>query len=262
MDSVLEIIPLIDLTSLNDDDSEESITTLCANAITPFGSVAAVCVYSKFVPLAVELLKNSSVNIATVVNFPQGESNLTEILDEIKYALHLKANEIDLVFPYRAYLKGDTGNALKVVAEARAICPPSIKLKIIIETGELFSLDIIKMISAELIALGVDFIKTSTGKVERGASLEAATMILTAIKEHIAYSRTRCEADHVTKHLTLKRIPKHSTGIKISGGIRTISQARSYIQLANNIMGEGWVNPGVFRIGASALLKEILEHVN
>jgi deoxyribose-phosphate aldolase len=234
----VDIIPFIDLTSLNQDDNEESIAALCKKAVTPYGSVAAVCVYLPFVELAAHLLKHTSINIATVVNFPHGESKLSEILQDIQNAIRYQANEIDMVFPYRDYLSGNKVKALESVAAARQLCDKHIKLKIIIETGELKSFELIKSISTELIDLGVDFIKTSTGKVEHGASLEAAKAILTAI--------------HLKNN--------HLTGIKISGGIRTISQAQSYIQLARDFMGENWINPSVFRIGASHLINEILDN--
>lgn len=255
----VDIIPFIDLTSLNQNDNEESITALCKNAITPFGNVAAVCVYHQFVKLSVNLLKHTSINIATVVNFPHGESELPKILQEIESALNHQANEIDMVFPYRDYLNGNKKKALKTVAAARALCRNDIKLKIIIETGKLKSLDTVKLISEELINLGVDFIKTSTGKTEHGASLEAATAILSTIKEALPKHSESGSANNINElKNNLDPMLLHHAGIKISGGIRTISQAQSYIQLTNEIMGKEWINPSVFRIGASGLLSEIL----
>src|SRR5437016_1736213 len=120
--SAAEIISLIDLTSLNQDDNEESIITLCKNAITPLGTVAAVCVYPKFVELAANLLKNTSIKIATVVNFPHGKNDSNDIMQEIQNALNYQANEIDLVFPYHEYLKGNEAKAFQIIAAAREIC--------------------------------------------------------------------------------------------------------------------------------------------
>jgi deoxyribose-phosphate aldolase len=233
--NISSIIPLIDLTSLNDNDTDESIITLCKKAQTLFGSVAAVCIYPQFIPLVVDTLNNTPIKIATVINFPGGNLSLLQTLNDIQSALALGANEIDMVFPYNSYIHDEKNKALDFVKKAKNLCQKNIKLKIIIETGELISLELIKAITEDVISAGADFIKTSTGKTKQGATLEAAKVILTAIKEQ----------------------SNSDIGLKISGGIRTITEAQSYIQLADEIMGSHWINPNVFRIGASKLLDEI-----
>ncbi len=233
---ILNIIPLLDLTRLNTDDDEKSIITLCQTAQTPFGNVASVCIYPKFVKLAANTLKKTSIKIDTVVNFPNGNGALLDILHQIETALAEGANEIDMVFPYHVYLQGEKTKALECIAQAKALCKHPLKLKVIIETGELPSPELIKMITQDVIQAGADFVKTSTGKTKQGATLEAAKIILTTIKEQ-------------------NNTP---IGLKISGGIRTVAQSLSYIQLAHEIMGNNWVCPTVFRIGTSKLLEEIL----
>jgi len=233
------IIPLIDLTSLNAEDNESSIIALCKKALTPFGPVAAICIYPKFVKLASKILKKSSVKIATVINFPTGDSTIETTIQEIKNAIADTASEIDMVFPYRMYISGDKKRAIDYVIKARELCKKNISLKIIIETGALESPELIKSISTDVIHAGANFIKTSTGKISQGATLEATKEILKVIQTESA-SATR------------------TIGIKISGGIRTIAQVQSYIKLASEIMGPNWVTPVVFRIGASRLLDEIL----
>ena len=232
----IKIIPLIDLTSLTIDDTEKSIIALCEKAQTPFGEVASVCLYPKFIKIAVETLQHTSIKIATVINFPHGDDPLLDTLHGIETALSEGANEIDMVFPYLTYQRGEKNKALEFVVKAKEICKKNILLKIIIETGELQSPELIKTITQDVIHAGADFIKTSTGKTRQGATLEAARIILTTIK---AQANPRI-------------------GLKISGGIRTVTQALSYIQLANEIRGDHGVQPATFRIGASQLLDEII----
>lgn len=233
----IDIIPLIDLTSLNEDDDETSITTLCKNAQTPYGNVASVCVYPKFVNLAVKLLQNTSIKIATVVNFPSGDFTMAETLSMTETAIANGAKEIDMVFPYKTYLRGDKNTAIAFVTNVKKLCTNNITLKVIIETGEIKSPELIQIISTDSINAGADFIKTSTGKTKQGATIEAAETILNTIQT-------------ITNH--------HTVGLKVSGGIRTIAQALSYIEIAQKIMGTDWVQPTFFRIGASSLLNEII----
>ena len=239
MKNAFNIIPLIDLTSLNQNDNEASIIALCKKAQTPYGAVAAVCVYPAFVKQAVGELKNTPIKIATVVNFPSGELTLQEMLSQITAAISDGANEIDMVFPYKMYLRGGKQEALDFVIHAKQICGNEIKLKVIIETGELPSLELIKTISLDVICAGADFIKTSTGKTKQGATLEAAEIMLKAIQEQT-----------INQHRLV--------GLKISGGVRTVSQCLSYITLAEDMMGPDWINPNCFRVGASYLLDEIV----
>lgn len=239
MKNVFNIIPLIDLTSLNQDDNDASIIALCKKAQTAYGAVAAVCVYPAFVKRVVSELKNTPIKIATVVNFPSGDLTLQETLSQITTAISDGANEIDMVFPYRMYLSGKKQEALDFVIKAKQLCGKEINLKVIIETGELPSLELIKQISFDVIAAGADFIKTSTGKTKQGATLEAAEIMLKAIQEQT-----------VNQHRLV--------GLKISGGVRTVSQCLSYLTLAEDMMGPDWIKPDCFRFGASRLLDEIV----
>lgn len=232
------IYSLLDLTSLNDNDTESSVSFLCEKAQTPLGHVAAVCVYPRFVPLVAATFAGTSVKVATVANFPGGSESLENVLAEINQSLRAGAQEIDVVFPYERYLAGETKYAHQFVSVCKAACGDHVKLKVILETGALNDLAIIADASYEVLAAGADFIKTSTGKISEGATLEAAATMLLVLK-HVE--------SQVKRHL----------GFKAAGGIRTIEQAAQYIELADRIMGRAWVTPDTFRIGASKLVNEL-----
>jgi deoxyribose-phosphate aldolase len=230
---------LIDLTSLNMDDTEESITALYAKARSSLGHVAAVCVYPQFIPLAVTSFARTHVKAATVANFPEGERSLETVLAEISVCLQAGAQEIDVVFPYGRYLAGEQQYAHQFVNVCKAACGDDVTLKVILETGALIDPAIIADASYEILAAGADFIKTSTGKISEGATLAAAATMLLVIK-------------HTEPQV------KHRLGFKAAGGIRTIAEAVQYVQLADRIMGSDWVSPATFRIGASKLVDELL----
>jgi deoxyribose-phosphate aldolase len=227
-----KIFSLLDLTSLNNSDTPETIGQLCQSATGELGHVAAICIYPKFIRQAKQLLKNSQVKIATVVNFPTGNEPLATVLAQIQNAIADGAEEIDVVMPYQDYLSGKIAEVKKYIAACKTVCGKNILLKVILETGVLHKPEIISQASRDVILSGADFIKTSTGKTIINATLEAAEAMLTAIED-----------------LKLS----HFTGLKISGGIRTIEQAITYVNLAERIMGESWINPNHFRIGASTL---------
>jgi deoxyribose-phosphate aldolase len=229
-----QLISVIDLTALNLEDEDQTIVKLCEKAMTPYGDVAAVCVYPKFVAVASDIIGTTAINIASVANFPTGNESLTLTLDEIHHSLVWGANEIDVVFPYQDYLNGERERALDYIAQCQRAAPIS-KLKVILETSAFPNIDEIYAVSQKLIDLGIDFLKTSTGKSHQGATLDGAGAMLLAIKES-----------------------KSEIGFKASGGIRTVLDAYRYIDLAKSIMGEQWVNPNHFRIGASSLLDEAL----
>ncbi|ABC29840.1 deoxyribose-phosphate aldolase [Hahella chejuensis KCTC 2396] len=228
-------IPLLDLTSLNDADTDASITALCQKARTPEGWVAAVCVYPRFVALAKQILSEAPVKVATVVNFPHGEAPADVVIVETTEAIRAGADEIDLVFPYKALLAGDENTGRKLVAAVKAACGEAVRLKVIIESGELKTPDNVRRASELAIAAGADFLKTSTGKVKVNATLDAAEVMLNCIRE--------------------SRAP---VGFKAAGGVSTPEQARLYLSLAMNIMGDDWVSPDNFRFGASSLLHNLL----
>ena len=234
--SKAQILSLLDLTSLNDDDTPAVIDTLCDNATQSIGKVAAVCVYPQFVAQSrARLPENNGINVATVVNFPTGDESLADVLAQTQQALADCANEIDLVFPYKALQQGDTAAGEEMCSQiATLVHQHSSSLKVILETGALSSAEIAQ--AAQIaIAAGADFLKTSTGKIAHGASLEASAILLDQIAQ-----------------------AKQPVGLKISGGVRDIATAQAYIAQAAAQMGADWVQPENFRIGASSLLKELI----
>jgi deoxyribose-phosphate aldolase len=233
-----QILPLIDLTSLNNDDNEATITKLCQQAITNHGNVAAVCIFSQFLPLAIHKLDNSNVKVATVINFPHGRADLDFIFLEAELAMDRGADEIDLVFPYHELMHGNQAVVETIIAEVRDICDDA-KLKVILETGELKSPQLINQACQISLDNGADFLKTSTGKVAVNATIDAAKIMLEAIKNHGG-----------------------NCGFKAAGGIKTIAEAFAYIQLAELIMGSSYINPQTFRFGASSLLNNVLSALN
>ncbi len=230
---------LIDLTSLNAADTDDSLLPLFEKTRSPLGHVAAICVYPPFVRLAATQFAGGPVKVATVANFPEGLTPLENVLIEINQALENGAQEIDVVFPYERYLAGEQHYAQDFVSACRAACGASASLKVILETGALNDLAIIADACFVAIAGGADFVKTSTGKIDQGATLEAAAVMLLVIK-------------HARPQL------KHQVGIKFSGGIKDIEQALQYIQLTENMMGKNWVSPDTVRIGASRLVDAVL----
>ena len=231
-------LPLVDLTRLEDSDTEAAVQATCRRAVTPYGPVAAVCVYPDFVPAAIHALgQNPSsrlVRVATVVNFPRGDGGLLQVMEQIRKALAAGADEIDLVFPWRALLKGDGNSGRDLVSAARQVCE-SHTLKVILETGELADPDLIREAAGIAIGSGADFLKTSTGKVAINATPEAARILLETIRDSGA-----------------------DVGCKVSGGIRDTAQAQAYLELAAEIMGAEWITARHFRFGASGLLDDLL----
>ncbi len=235
---VQRILSLVDLTSLNEEDTEESIAAFCEKADMPLGHVAAVCVYPRFIRLVADNFTGTKIKAATVANFPTGNATLEDVLIEINNAIDDGAEEIDLVFPYSRYLAGDRQYAQTFVSTCKVACGDDVTLKVILETGALNDLAIIADAAFDVLTAGADFIKTSTGKIHEGATLEAVATILL-----------------VVQHLS-KQLP-HRLGVKVSGGVRTLEQAARYVELADAIMGRAWVNAATFRIGASKLVDEV-----
>ncbi len=230
------MVHCMDLTSLNENDNLEIIKELCKLAETIHGHVAAVCVYPQFVSTAKSSLKQASIPVATVSNFPQGNQNLEDTLIEIQKALREGADEIDIVLPYEKFLTGSERFCFDYLRECRANIPTHLVLKVILETGELKDPALIRAASELAIEAGADFIKTSTGKTPIGATLEAAEIMLDAIQNQ-----------------------NRKVGLKISGGIRSYDQAADYCRLVESKMGVDWISSLHFRIGASSLLKDLLE---
>ncbi len=229
------ILAALDLTSLGEDDTPEAIISLCEAAVDG-GHPAAVCVYPEHVETARRVLDSrraTDVAVATVVNFPDGSNDVSRVLREARRALAAGADEIDIVFPWRAYLGGDREGGALMLQECKSICGRKI-LKAILETGELGDPLLIREISFAALGAGADFIKTSTGKAKIGATPAAARTMLECIHE----SGGRA-------------------GFKAAGGVRTMADAGRYLALADEILGGGWASPARFRIGASVLLAEL-----
>lgn len=229
-------LSLIDLTDLNANSSDQAVAALCAKAQTPFGKTAAICIWPRFVKGAKPLLKGTGIKIATVVNFPDGGEDTTPVVMETEKAIKDGADEIDLVFPYRAFKKGNHELAGEQIAIIASVCRSRALLKVILETGELKDLSLVKSASELAIAEGADFIKTSTGKVQVNATLAAAETMLNVIKSS----------------------GRPDLGFKPAGGIRTVADAEKYLDLADRIMGPDWATPATFRFGASGLLDDCL----
>jgi deoxyribose-phosphate aldolase len=227
-----KMVAVIDLTTLNPNDDIATIKKLCEKATSPLGSVAAVCVFPRFVSIASQCLKGS-IPIASVANFPTGSEKLAITLADIVQAVASGASEMDVVMPYHLYKGGEKKAAWQYIEECKKACGKTL-LKVILEISEFENLEDIYVLSKEVIATGVDFIKTSTGKSKHGATLAAASAMLLAIKAS-----------------------KSNVGFKASGGIKTLTQAYSYIELAGKIMGDNWITARYFRIGASGLLDAI-----
>ncbi|MEZ0169565.1 deoxyribose-phosphate aldolase [Microvirga sp. TS319] len=225
----------LDLTDLTDNCTDQSIDALCRKALDPRGPVAAVCVWPQFVKRAQEVLRGSPVRIATVVNFPAGGEDIDRVTDDVQEALSDGANEIDLVLPYEAVRRGNLRIATEMVEAVRDLVDQGRLLKVILETGELKDPTLIETASRLSIEAGADFIKTSTGKTPVSATPESAAIMLDVIK---ASGR--------------------NVGLKPSGGIRTLADARTYLDLAERIMGPGWATPQTFRIGASSVYDTLM----
>ena len=235
-------ISMVDLTSLEGIDTRARIREMCVKAVRPGGtasSVAAVCVYPDMVEVAKVSLEGSGVKVASVATgFPSGRVSQDAKLADVKEALTAGADEVDMVIDRGALL---SGNIVKVYDEVRLIkeaCGAKV-LKVILETGELGSYDMIKRASWIAMLAGADFIKTSTGKVAVNATRGAALVMCEAARDFAEeYGRM--------------------VGVKVAGGIKSSKEALSYLVIANETVGGAWLNPDMFRFGASTLLNDLL----
>ncbi|MCK5297136.1 MAG: deoxyribose-phosphate aldolase [Alphaproteobacteria bacterium] len=228
------IIKLLELTSLNDNDDEKAIIKLCQQATGSFGHVAAVCVLPRFIKLCQNELNNKKIRIATVVNYPFGSTNIDAVVEDTKQAILNGADEINLVFPYKAFLNGDTHTAKKMISACKKITRKKATLKVVLETGVLEkTLRITDACSCSINA-GADFIMTSTGKTSVSATCEAANAIMEKLRDSGS-----------------------STGFAASGGINTIEKAKDYLSLADLIMGIRWASPDTFRFSDNNLLNDL-----
>ncbi|EKO3370906.1 deoxyribose-phosphate aldolase [Vibrio fluvialis] len=238
--AALRALKLMDLTTLNDDDTDAKVIQLCHDAKSPVGNTAAICIYPRFIPIAKKTLREQGtpdVRIATVTNFPHGNDDVDIAVAETKAAVAYGADEVDVVFPYRALMAGNEQVGSDLVKQCKAACGDTVLLKVIIETGELKEEALIKKASQICIEAGADFIKTSTGKVPVNATPEYARMMLEVIRDM-----------GVAK----------SVGFKPAGGVRTAEDAALYLAMADEILGDNWVDSRHYRFGASSLLTNLL----
>jgi deoxyribose-phosphate aldolase len=240
-DAAARALAALDLTSLDEADTPERIRALCARAVTAQGAAAAVCVYPEHVTTAREALwaiGGERVRVATVVNFPDGSADTARAERETRRAVAAGAGEVDLVFPWRALKAGDAAVGGRMVAACKAVLPAGCTLKVILETGELRDAALIRRAGEIALAHGADFLKTSTGKVAVNATPEAARILLEVIRD----AGGQC-------------------GLKVAGGVRRVADAAAYFEIVDATMGADWATPAHFRIGASALLDDILVHL-
>lgn len=237
--AALRALKLMDLTTLNEDDTDEKVIALCKAAKSPVGNTAAICIYPRFIPIAKKTLREQGtpdIRIATVTNFPHGNDDIDIAVAETKAAIAYGADEVDVVFPYRTLIAGDEKTGFELVKQCKAACG-DILLKVIIETGELKEEALIKRASELSIEAGADFIKTSTGKVPVNATPESAEIMLNVIKD-MGVAKT--------------------VGFKPAGGVRTAEDAQEYLAMADRILGADWADNMHYRFGASSLLANLL----
>ncbi|WP_373433066.1 deoxyribose-phosphate aldolase [Vibrio anguillarum] len=237
--AALRALKLMDLTTLNDDDTDAKVIALCHDAKTAVGNTAAICIYPRFIPIAKKTLREQGtpeIRIATVTNFPHGNDDIEIAVAETKAAVAYGADEVDVVFPYRALIAGNEQVGFDLVKQCKAACG-DILLKVIIETGELKEEALIKKASQICIEAGADFIKTSTGKVPVNATPEYARMMLEVIRD-MGVAKT--------------------VGFKPAGGVRTAQDAVLYLSMADELLGADWADSMHYRFGASSLLTNLL----
>ena len=235
-------VSMIDLTTLEGQDTPGKIRALCAKALRPgFGAppVAAVCVYPDLVPVAAAAVRGSGVRVASVATaFPSGRAALDVKLADVKSAVAAGADEVDMVIDRGAFLIGAYQLVFDEITAVRGACGDA-HLKVILETGELGTLDNVRRASWLAMLAGADFIKTSTGKVSPAATLPVTLVMLEAVRDFLVFSGRQ-------------------VGVKPAGGIRTAKDAIRYLVLVNETAGEEWLDPRFFRIGASSLLNDLL----
>jgi deoxyribose-phosphate aldolase len=238
-------LAMIDLTTLEGADSEGKVRQLCYKAkhlhdsMPGLPHVAAVCVYPTLVRLAKKQLDGTGINVAAVATgFPSGQFPLPVKLDDTRYAVSEGADEIDMVISRGHFLAGDYNYVFDEIAQVKEACGAA-HLKVILETGELGSYDQVRRASDIAMHAGADFIKTSTGKVQPAATLPVTLVMLEAIRDFY--------------RATGKKI-----GMKPAGGISTAKVGIQYLVVLRETLGQDWLTPDLFRIGASRLANDIL----
>ena len=242
-------ISMVDLTTLEGADTPGKVKALCTKAVRPapsdstVPSVGAVCVYNDMVKVArthLDLIGGKSIPVAAVSTaFPSGRASMAVKLQDTKDAIDAGATEIDMVIDRGAFLSGRIGEVFDEIVQIKEVCGEKAHLKVIFETGELVTYDNVRKASYLAMLAGGDFIKTSTGKVAPAATPPVVLVMLEAVRD-------------------FKALTGHQVGVKPAGGIRTTKDAIKQLVLVNEIAGPEWLNNKYFRIGASALLNDLL----
>jgi deoxyribose-phosphate aldolase len=238
-------ISMIDLTTLEGADTVGKVRSLCAKARRPdperpdVPPVAAVCVYPDLVETAVEALRGTKINVASVATaFPSGRASIKVKIADTEQAVEAGAAEIDMVIDRGAFLSGRYGQVFDEIVTIKHACGNA-HLKVILETGELATYDNVRRASWLALLAGGDFIKTSTGKVSPAATLPVTHVMLQAVHDwHVSTGELR--------------------GVKPAGGIRNTKDAIRYLVAVHEVAGPEWLSPNLFRIGASSLLNDLL----
>ena len=241
-------VRMMDLTTLEGADTPGKVAALCSKAVRPdpvdrtVPSVAAVCVYPNLVPTAKERVAGTGVKVAAVATyFPSGQAPLDVKLRDVRDAIELGADEIDMVIDRGAFLSGRYAKVYDEVVKVKEACGDT-HLKVILETGELGTYDNVRRASLLAMAAGADFIKTSTGKVSPAATLPVSLVMLEAIRD---------------VHDETGRV----VGFKPAGGIRVAKQAIQHLVLVHETLGPDWLTPDLHRFGASSLLNDVLMQI-
>ena len=242
-------ISMVDLTTLEGADTPGKIKTLCAKAVRPdptdstVPSVGAICVYNDMVRIArseLDSIGGNSVPVAAVATaFPSGRASLAVKKIDTQDALNAGAGEIDMVIDRGAFLSGRLMEVFEEIRTIKELCADKAHLKVILETGELVTYDNVRKASYLAMLAGADFIKTSTGKVAPAATAPVVLVMLEAVRDYFALTGTKI-------------------GVKPAGGIRTTKDAIKQLVLVKETAGDQWLTPDLFRIGASALLNDLL----
>jgi deoxyribose-phosphate aldolase len=239
-------ISMIDLTTLEGQDTPGKVRAMCAKAKHPdptdptVPTVAAVCVYPDLAHVAAAELKGTGIHVASVATaFPSGRASLDVKLADVRSAIAAGADEIDMVIDRGAFLAGEYRLVFDEIAAVHEVCGEKAHLKVILETGELVTLDNVRRASWLAMLAGADFIKTSTGKVSPAATLPVALVMLEAVRDY-------------------RESHGRQVGVKAAGGIRTAKDAIRYLVLVNETAGDDWLDPDWFRLGASSLLNDLL----
>ncbi len=238
-------ISMIDLTTLEGKDSDGKVYALCQKAMHPIEGddsiphVAAICVYPNLIKTAKKALEGSGVNVASVAtSFPSGQSPMKLKVEEVRKVVEMGADEVDMVISRGEFLEGNYNYTFKEVQAIKEACGDA-HLKVILETGELETYDNVRKASMISMLAGADFIKTSTGKVQPAATLPVTLVMLEAIRDF--YNETG-----------------KVIGMKPAGGIKTTKDALQYLCLVKETLGDMWLTPDLFRLGASTLLNDLL----